>query len=266
MAPSTGEGSDKTSMRILVISNNPSDKNELVDYLRSRNFQTACMSDPINVNRHLVHDKPDLVVLDLVRDNDEHLRLLNEIRSHPNTPVIAIIGQGSIAFDRATTLDLGVDDCLTRPFGPHELVARIRAIVRRLPVQQAIRSPTGKVNYCFAGWHLELRHRRLTNSKGMRVELTVGEYALLLAFLKTPKRPLTREFLAQATHLHHDVASRSVDVQVMRLRRKLATDPTTRDLIKTKLGIGYVFNAPVKPDSQAMGALHEHLITMAVNR
>jgi two-component system, OmpR family, response regulator len=245
MTPSTVEGSDKTFMRILVISNNPSDKNELVDYMHRRSFQTACLSAPINVSRHLVRDEPNLVVLDLARDNDEHLRLLNEIKSRP-TPVIAIIGHGPVEFNRATALELGADDCLTRPFGPHELVARIRAILRRLPIQREIHSPAEKGNYCFAGWHLNLRLRRLTNSKGMLVALTAAEYALLVALLKTPQRPLTREFLMQATHLHQDVAPRSVDVQIMRLRRKLATDPNTRDLIKAEPGIGYVFNAPVK--------------------
>jgi DNA-binding response OmpR family regulator len=252
MTQSTVEGSDNPSMRILVISNNPWDKNELIDYMHRRSLQTACLSAPINLTRHLVRDEPNLVVLDLARDNDVHLRLLNEIKSRPNTPVIAIIGHGPDEFNRASALERGADDCLARPFGPHELVARIRAILRRLPAQSAFHSPAEKANYWFAGWHLNLRLRRLTNSKGMQVELTLAEYMLLVTLLKTPQRPLTREFLVQATHLHHDVAPRSVDVQIMRLRRKLATDPTTRDLIKAEPGIGYVFNAPVKTFDPAM--------------
>ncbi len=260
MTPSTVDGSDNTSMRILVISNNPSDKNELVDYMHRRSFQTACLSDSINVNRHLVRDEPDLVVIDLAYDNDEHLRVLNEIKSRTNAPVIAIIQQGSIAFDRATALDLGVDDCLTRPFGPQELVARIRAILRRLPIRQAIRSPAPSGSYWFAGWHLDLRSRRLTNSNGMSVALTVAEYTLLVAFLEAPQRPLTREFLVHATHLHQDISPRSINVQVMRLRRKLATYPDARDLIKAELGIGYAFTAPVRtfgPGIAGTGCIRE---------
>jgi DNA-binding response OmpR family regulator len=244
-------------MRILVISNNLSDRNELVEYMHRRSFQTACMSEPADVRRHLESDEPNLVVLELAYDNKDRLRLLNEIRSQWNTPVIAISGQEPVEFDRATALELGADDSLTRPFNPRELVARIGAILRR--VGQAIEPPSQDVKhiiqscsrkkaaiYWFVGWNLNLRIRRLTNSKGARIALTAAEHALLLTFVEAPQRPLTREFLMQATHLHEDVAPRSMDVQVMRLRRKLAPDPNSPHLIKTAPGIGYVFDVPVK--------------------
>jgi DNA-binding response OmpR family regulator len=256
MEPAIGCGGyDKAYMRILVISNNLSDRNELVEYMHRRSFQAACMSEPANLGRHLVSDEPNLVVLELAHDSRDCLRLLNEIKSQRNIPVIAITGHESCEFDRATALELGADDCLTRPFNPRELVARIGAILRRvrraiespsLNVKQIIQSPPQKTIYWFVGWNLNLRIRRLTNSKGARVPLTAAEYALLLTFIEAPQRPLTREFLVQATHLREDVAPRSIDVQVMRLRRKLAPDPNIPDLIKTAPGIGYVFNAPVK--------------------
>ncbi len=238
--------SHQTSTRILVVSNNPSDKHELVDHLDRRGFKTAYMSGLGDVSRYLARDEPNLVILDLAHDNPVHLRLLNEFRSRANTPVIAIIERGPIEFDRATALELGADDCLTRPFGPHELVARIRSILRRLPIKQAIRSPARNGSYWFAGWCLKLGIRRLTNSKGMSVALTAAEYTLLVVFLEAPQRTLTRQFLVQATRLHKDIAERSIDIQVMRLRQKLATDHNKRDLIKAEPGIGYVFTAPVE--------------------
>ncbi len=232
-------------MRILVVSNNPSDK-ELVNYMDRRGFQTECMSGLGDVSWYFVRAEPNLVIIDLAHDNPEHLRLLDELKSRANTPVIAIIEREPIEFDCATALELGADDCLARPFGARELVARTRAILRRLPIKRAIRSPAQSGSYWFAGWRLKLGSRRLTNSKGMSVALTAAEYILLIAFLDAPRRTLTRQFLVQATHLHQDIAERSIDVQVMRLRQKLATDRNMQDLIKAAPGLGYVFAAPVE--------------------
>jgi two-component system OmpR family response regulator len=241
----TGGSSRRIFMRILVVSNNPSDKHELVDYMDRQGFRTACMSRLGDVRRYLVRDEPNLVILDLAHDNPEHLRLLDEFKSHPHTPVIAIVERGPIEFDCATALERGADDCLMRPFGPREVVSRTRAILRRFPIKRAIRSPAQSGSYWFAGWRLKLGMRCLTNSTGISVALTAAQYTLLVVFLEAPRRTLTRQFLVQATHLHKDVAERSIDVQVMRLRQKLATDHK-RDLIKTEPGIGYVFTAPVE--------------------
>ena len=211
-----------------------------------RGFQTECMSGLGDVSWYLVRAEPNLVIIDLAHDNPEHLRLLDELKSRANTPVIAIIEREPIEFDCATALELGADDCLARPFGARELVARTRAILRRLPIKRAIRSPAQSGSYWFAGWRLKLGSRRLTNSKGMSVALTAAEYILLIAFLDAPRRTLTRQFLVQATHLHQDIAERSIDVQVMRLRQKLATDRNMQDLIKAAPGLGYVFTAAVE--------------------
>jgi DNA-binding response OmpR family regulator len=168
-------------MRILVISNSPSDKKELVDYMHRRSFQTTCMPVPADVSGTLVGDKPDLVILDLAHDNVERPRLLDETRSPPHTQVIAITGHESAEFNLATVLEPSADDCLTRPFSPHEVVARIRDILQR--VKQAIQATSRKkASYWFTGRHLDLRIRRLTNPEGKPVALAVAEYALLTAF------------------------------------------------------------------------------------
>ena len=98
----------------------------------------------------------------------------------------------------------------------------------------------------FGGWHLDRRSRRLTNSLGELVSLTKGEYSLLVAFIDAPQRPLSREHLLQATRIHEDVFDRSIDVQVLRLRRKLESDPSTPSIIQTERGVGYVFSLPVE--------------------
>jgi DNA-binding response OmpR family regulator len=100
--------------------------------------------------------------------------------------------------------------------------------------------------YRFLGWRLNRRARRLTDSQGSAVALTKGEYALLVAFLEAPGRPLSREQLLQATRVHEDVFDRSIDVQILRLRRKLESDPSSPQIIKTERGVGYVFTAPVE--------------------
>jgi two-component system, OmpR family, response regulator len=127
-----------------------------------------------------------------------------------------------------------------------ELLARIRAVLRRREAGQTVAQrelEKGRVR--FGNWQLDRRNRLLTNSAGEPVSLSKGEYALLIAFLNAPQRPLSREHLLQATRIHEDVFDRSIDVQVLRLRRKLELDPSTPSLIRTERGVGYVFTMPV---------------------
>jgi DNA-binding response OmpR family regulator len=128
-----------------------------------------------------------------------------------------------------------------------ELMARIRTILRRCEIARnpATRAPD-RGGFRFAGWQVHRRSRRLMAPDGKVVPITKGEYALLIAFLKTPQRPLSREQLLQATRVHEDLFDRSVDVQVLRLRRKLEIDPAAPRFIQTQRGVGYVFAIPVE--------------------
>jgi len=148
--------------------------------------------------------------------------------------------------DRITSLELGADDYIVRP-SLRELLARARAILRRREMARAARTrdPEGG-GYRFNGWQLERRTRRLVDANGMPVSLSKGEYVLLLAFLEAPQRPLSREHLLQATRVHEDIFDRSIDVQVLRLRRKLEVDPSAPRVIRTERGIGYIFALPVQ--------------------
>jgi DNA-binding response OmpR family regulator len=149
--------------------------------------------------------------------------------------------------DRVVGLELGADDYITKPFGLRELLARVRAVLRRQDFGRAAseREPASG-GFRFEGWELDLRSRRLLNPRRQQMPLTKGEYALLVAFLMAPGRPLTREHLLQATRVHEDVFDRSIDVQVLRLRRKLEADPSAPRAVQTERGVGYRFSIPVE--------------------
>jgi DNA-binding response OmpR family regulator len=152
--------------------------------------------------------------------------------------------------DRIVGLELGADDYLTKPFNPRELIARIRTILRR--VQAYATTPvlghTPRA-YRFVGWELDLHSRRLTSPEGERIDLTRAEFELLSAFLGSPERVLSRDQLLQMSHGFDDEGAfdRSIDVQILRLRRKIESDRRRPQLIKTQRGVGYYFAAKVDP-------------------
>ena len=191
--------------------------------------------------------EPDLIVLDLRLDQEDGLELLRETRSRSDVPVIIITGDRRDEIDRVVGLELGADDCITKPFGLRELLARIRAVLRRHEAGRSApqRDPERRRSK-FGGWQLDRRLRRLVDPAGSQISLTKGEYALLTAFLDAPQRPLSREQLLQATRVHEDIFDRSIDVQILRLRRKLEPHPSTPQIIRTELGVGYTFTLPVQ--------------------
>jgi two-component system, OmpR family, response regulator len=198
--------------------------------------------------RYLTTHAPHLVILDMRLNQEDGLNLLREIRSHSAVPVILTTGQSNDEVDRVVGLELGADHCLSKPFSLRELLARIRAVLRRCDAGRAyVLRDEERGRLRFGGWQIDRRLRLVSNPQGEAVTLTKGEYALLIAFLDAPQRPLTREYLMQATRIHEDVFDRSIDVQVLRLRRKLQIDPTAPRIIETERGIGYVFALPVEP-------------------
>jgi two-component system, OmpR family, response regulator len=235
--------------RILVISDNTDDNHATIGFMNEHGLQAVCWSDSIDVKRRLLRDAPSLIVLEMAEDHNQTLGLLAEVKSQLDVPVIVVEGHRSDRFDHATALELGADDCLARPFSLRELVARIRAILRRGRASGLSNSAADKaVHYRFGPWQFNRRTQRLTGPQDATVALTKGQSALLLAFLDAPQRPLSREQLLQATRVHEDVFDRSIDVQVLRVRRRLETEAGAQRIIETERGVGYVFTLPVERD------------------
>ncbi len=234
-------------LRVLVIDDDPSMQRMLVDYLGQHNMRVDPASRRQDVIRLLASGEPGVVILDLRLGKEDGLDLLREIRSRSDVPVIITTGHRRDEIDRVVGLELGADDYVTKPFGLRELLARIRAVLRRQELGRTAFVRDTELGRCrFAGWTLDRGARRLTDPSDAPVALTKGEYALLTAFVDSPQRPLSREQLLQATRVHEDVFDRSIDVQILRLRRKLEGNSSAPQLIRTERGIGYVFVSAVE--------------------
>jgi DNA-binding response OmpR family regulator len=233
---------------ILVVDDDPTTQRTIISYFEQHNVPTSTLSNRYELRRQLAVADPGLIILGVQPGANEGFDHLKEIRSYSDVPIIVMIGDRCGEFDRVVGLELGADDCIAKPFDVRELLARVRAVLRRQEIGRAtrLRDPE-RGGYRFNGWRLERRNRRLVDPAGTPVPLTKCEYALLLAFVQAPQRPLTREQLLQATRVHEDIFDRSVDVQVLRLRRKLEIEPGTRQVIQTERGIGYIFALPVEP-------------------
>src|ERR1700737_4494632 len=233
---------------ILVVDDDPMVRQTITNYLEEHNVPVASVSCRQDLSRHLEKAHPSLILLDLRLGHEDGLDILKEIRSHSDVPIIIMTGHSREEEDRVVGLELGADDYLAKPFSLRELLARVRAVLRRHERGRAARArDPERGGDRFNGWALERRTRRLVNPDGAPVSLTKSEYALLLAFLNAPQRPLTREMLLQATRVREDIFDRSIDVQVLRLRRKLEIDPNAPRVIETERGVGYIFTAIVKP-------------------
>jgi two-component system, OmpR family, response regulator len=232
-------------VRILVGDDDPGVRATIVNCLGDHYMRAVGASGRQEMARHLADGDPSLVLLDLNLGQDSGLDLLRDIRSGSDVPVIIITGDRRDEIDRVVGLELGADDYITKPFGQHELLARVRAVLRR-EARRAALSEQAHGRCRFGCWQLDRRSRRLTNPDSAPVALTKSEYALLIAFLDAPQRPLTREHLLQATRVHEDVVDRSIDAQILRLRRKLEVDPSAPRIIQTERGVGYVFALAVE--------------------
>jgi two-component system, OmpR family, response regulator len=233
---------------IVVVDDDPSLCQMVTRYLEDHNVPTKSASNKTELCRHFTETLPSLIILDLRLGQDDGLDLLREIRSHSDVPVIITTGHRPDEIDRIVGLELGADDYIVKPFSLRELLARVRAVLRRQEMGRASRThEPERGGYRFGGWQLERRARRLIDPDATPVSLSKGEYGLLLAFLEAPQRPLSREYLLQATRVHEDIFDRSIDVQVLRLRRKLEVDPSAPRVIRTERGVGYVFALPVEP-------------------
>jgi len=232
---------------VLIVEDDPALQRMIINYFQENNIHPLVACGRQEMFSQLGSVEVHLVILDLRLGQEDGLDLLRQIRSSSDVPVIIITGHRRDDIDRVVGLELGADDYLTKPFNLRELLARVRAVLRRFDAGRTTPArDTGHGRFRFCGWQLDCRARRLTDADGAPVALTKGEYALLLAFLEAPQRPLSREHLLQATRVHEDVFDRSIDVQILRLRRKLERDPSAPRVIQTERGLGYVLAVPVE--------------------
>jgi two-component system OmpR family response regulator len=244
------ESSDR-QVCILLVEDDPALQRMILNYFGENGIRTLLASGRQEMVNQMANQlggtEINLVILDLRLGHEDGLDLLREVRANSDVPVIIITGHRRDDIDRIVGLELGADDYLTNPFNLRELLARVRAVLRRLDTRRAAppRDPERR-RFRFGGWQLDCKARRLTDPAGAPVALTKGEYTLLVAFLDAPQRPLSREHLLQATRVHEDVFDRSIDVQILRLRRKLEPDPSAPRVIQTERGVGYIFAVAVE--------------------
>jgi len=232
-------------MHVLVVDDDPIIRAAVADYLGEHQFRVTAVADGDAMLEAIADNVVDLVVLDIRLGRDDGMAIARRLREESAIPIIMLTGRREEA-DRVMGLELGADDYVTKPFSPRELLARIRAVLRRRPEIQQGR-PAGVRAYRFDGWELNLNTRRLMSPDGRPVALSNGEFSLLVVFLGAPHRVLTRDQLLDMSRLHgDDVYNRSVDTQVMRLRRKLEIDEAKPRYIQTERGAGYMFSAAVE--------------------
>ena len=235
-----------TLPHVLLVDDDPSIRELVTDYLSGNELRVSAVADGKGMQAILAEQVVDLVVLDLKLRGEDGMALARRLRDESEIPIVMLSGRSEEA-DRVMGLELGADDYLTKPFSPRELLARIRSILRRRRAEVRQGKPEGIRAYRFDGWELNLNTRRLTDRGGRAVALSNGEFSLLVVMLGAPQRILSRDQLLDLSRLHNDeVYNRSVDVQIMRLRRKIEKDPAEPRYIRTERGAGYLFGVPVE--------------------
>jgi DNA-binding response OmpR family regulator len=231
---------------VLVVDDDPTIRELVTDYLGSNDLRVSAVADGDAMQAILAEQVVDLVVLDLKLRGEDGMALARRLRDESEIPIVMLTGRAEEA-DRVMGLELGADDYLTKPFSPRELLARIRSILRRRRAEFRQGRPDGVRAYRFDGWELNLNTRRLTTREGQPVPLSNGEFSLLVVLLGSPQRILSRDQLLDLSRLHNDeVYNRSIDVQIMRLRRKIEKDTAKPRYIQTERGAGYQFGVPVE--------------------
>ena len=232
--------------RILVVDDDPAIRRMIVGYLQDHNLQPTAVAGRPGLMQAFAGSEPDLVILDLNLGQDDGLEILRELRRRSVVPIILITGNRREEVDQVIGLELGADDYITKPFSLRELLARVRAALRRRSMDRLSNAKQREAIFRFEGWTFDQRRRKLTSPLGEAVTLTKSDFALLSAFVLKPREILSRERLLQSTRVYEDVFDRSIDVQILRLRRKIEPDPHAPRFILTERGIGYIFDADVE--------------------
>lgn len=245
--PSTTIARPVARWRVLLVTEDRAVGDRLTDCLQDQCYSTV-LTAGADALRHVRSNMYTLVVLDAGPLPSDGFDLLRRIRAQSDVPLILLTRRRHQEADYVLALELGADDVMAGPLRPREMLARARAILRRHELARHWRAGPENGGYRFRGWELRRRTRTLTAPAGRVVDLTRTEYALLLSFLDAPRQRLSRVQLMRATRPGEDIFDRSIDLQVLRLRRKLMDDAgDSNSLIKTERGIGYWLDAAVEP-------------------
>lgn len=238
-------------IHILIVDDDYEIRNLLVKLLKDYNYEVSSAKDGVELFEVLQRTDVQLIILDVMLPGDDGMTLCRKLRNITQIPIIMLTAAGDDT-DRIVGLELGADDYMAKPFNPRELVARIKAVLRRTSETDAYfiqATATAEVadRMEFLGWILDLNTRKLTSPDDVEVDLSTGEYVLLSAFINAPQQVLSRDRLLDYTQNRaYGPFDRSIDVQVSRLRQKIEVNPKKPELIKTVRGGGYLFTAKVK--------------------
>ncbi len=230
--------------RILMVDDDPGIRDVVSDFLGKHGYAVETAGDSREMEQVLERGPVDLIVLDVMLPGEDGLAICRRLTTSEAPPIIMLSAMGEDT-DRIVGLELGADDYLSKPCNPRELLARVRAVLRRAE-QRGSQSGVG-AGCEFAGWRLDLVRRELRSPDGVVVNLSSGEFSLLRAFVERPQRVLTRDQLLDfARGPDSDAFDRAIDVQISRLRRKLDDGASGQDLIRTIRNEGYMFTAKVR--------------------
>ena len=245
--------SEQPKPHVLIVDDDTEIRTLLSRFLSKHDYRVTTAKDGREMHKALDDWAIDLIVLDLMMPGDDGLTLCRQVRGKSQVPIIMLTAMGEDV-DRIVGLEVGADDYMAKPFNPRELSARIKAVLRRAPAQSqgpvSIGQDDADSSYHFAGFQLDPATRAMATEAGDEIELSAGEYDLLLVFVTHPRRVLSRDQLLDMARGRAAIPfDRSIDVQVGRLRKKIEPDPKNPTLIKTVRGGGYMFT----PDVTANG-------------
>jgi two-component system OmpR family response regulator len=232
-------------VRILMVDDDPGIRDVVSDFLSRHGYTVETAGDATEMERELNRAPIDLVVLDIMLPGEDGLAICRRL-ARPDGPAIIMLSAMGEETDRIVGLELGADDYLPKPCNPRELLARIRAVLRRRQEPRTVDGPLG-AGCEFAGWRLDLVRRELRSPQGIVVNLSSGEFSLLRALVERPQRVLTRDRLLDlARGPDTEAYDRAIDVQISRLRKKLDDGSGGQELIRTVRNEGYMFTARVQ--------------------